>query len=131
MIRHQTVVVAGKPVQNPVRGGYVRIIVRTVYAFGVRLVPARPRGPVEILSVEVRRHLVRLVVEKAFADTELLEPILVLQAPPEHAIHELLKLIQLIFVRRAELLHDPRDPRASASFVAESGNPRAAVLHDD
>src|SRR2546430_10309227 len=44
---------------------------RSVHAFGIRPVPAGPRGPIEILSIVALRHLIRLVVEKAFAHAEL------------------------------------------------------------
>src|SRR5205823_9494731 len=99
--------------------------------FGIPLVPAGPRGPIEIVSIVALRQLIRLVVEKAFANAELFRTVLVLQATPEHAIHELLKFVQFVLVRRTKLFHDRRDPRASASFVAKSSNPGAAVLHDD
>src|SRR5215470_5862606 len=97
----------------------------------MRFVPTGPRGPVEILTVKIRRHLIGLIVEKAFAHTELLLAIFVLQASPEYAVNKLLKLIQLIFIGLAQLLYDRRYPRASPSLVSKTCNPRTAVLHDD
>src|SRR5581483_2303289 len=75
MIRDQSRMVARQPVEYPISGRYMRIVIRTIDCFGGLPVPTRPGGPIKILSVVIRRHLIRLVIKQAFADSVLFRTI--------------------------------------------------------
>ena len=55
-------------------------------------------------------------------------PLLVLDAAPQNAVHELLEFFDLVFFRLAEFLHRRGQPRTGAPFVLQTGNPGAGVL---
>ena len=110
MIRDQPFVIARQPVQNPISSDDVEIVERAVDKFRVSFVPACPGGPIKILSVKARGHLIRLVIKKALANAKFLRAILVLQAAPQDAVHKLLKLAELFLIRQPQLFHDRCHP---------------------
>src|SRR6516164_6816759 len=67
MIRHQIVMIARQPVENPVSSRDVWIVVRPVDRFACLLVPTGPGFPVKAFVVVMLRQLVGLVVEQTFA----------------------------------------------------------------
>src|ERR1700728_3209670 len=98
MVGDQTLMIASQTVEHPVCCGHVGVIVRTVDSFRSLLIPACPGFPIEVTVVVVWRHLVGLVIEETLAYAILVRSVLRLQATPEHAVDELLKLVELFFV---------------------------------
>ena len=101
MVRDKPVIVARQPIENPVGGGHVRIIVGTVHLLSGCFVPTGPALPVQIALIVVRRQLIGLIVEQTLADTILVRSIFVLQATPQNAVDKLLIFFQLFLVRLA------------------------------
>src|SRR5689334_2123293 len=130
MIRDQPLMVTSQSIEDPIRCGYVWVIVRTVNGLRCLLVLTSPRFPVELAVVIVWGHLVGLIVEKALADSEGVQTLLRLQYSPKDVVYELLDLDQFILVRLDELFHHRGKPGSGAAFVAQTSDPGSAILQD-
>src|SRR5579863_5545527 len=98
MSGNQAVVLSCQPVEHPLSTDAMRIVEGTVNAFGLRFVPTRPRSPIQVRGIKARWELIRLVIEKALADTEFLFALIVLQSAPQNFVDKLFEFAQFFFV---------------------------------
>ena len=131
MVGDQSLVVARQAIQHPVGGSDVRIVVGPIHSFGRFHAPAGPTAPIEIAAIVIRRQLIGLIVEQTLAHAIWMWAVPELQAAPEHAIHELLNLVELFVVGLAQLFHDGREPGTRAALITQASNPHTAVLRND
>ena len=131
MVGDQALVVARQAIQHPVGGSDVRIVVGPIHSFGRFHAPAGPTAPIEIAAIVIRRQLIGLIVEQTLAHAIWMWAVPELQAAPEHAIHELLNLVELFVVGLAQLFHDGREPGTRAALITQASNPHTAVLRND
>src|SRR5215469_17717620 len=89
VVGNESLVIACQTIQNPVERSHVWVVIRPIHRLGRLLRPARPRLPIIIVAIEVDRHLIRLVIEKALSHTELTRGFLELQATDDNAIDKL------------------------------------------
>jgi len=131
MVRDQIRVVACELIQRPIRRHHVRIVVGPANAPCLALVPTGPRTPVQIGVILESGNLIGGVVEETLPDAVLEIAAAVLQPAPEHVVDEVLVLIDLLFVGLAIQLHAGCQPGSCPAFIAQPGNPHAAVLLDN
>src|SRR6185369_1928502 len=131
MIRHQARMIAREAIHRPVSGDHVRIVVTAPDRLSIGFFPTGPGGPIQRRIVLKLRHVRRRVIEETLSYAVTVWTVVVLQATPQNTIDELFILFDLFLARLTKLLHRGGQPRTRTTFVAETGNPHAAILRYD
>jgi integrase len=71
MVSHQTLMISRQPIKHPVSGSDMGIVIGAVHTFRSFLVPTRPCTPVDVAAIEIRRHLIGLIVEETLLHSVL------------------------------------------------------------